>query len=65
MSAKQTFVTLSADGVTREFEFSHAERILKMPNSGWRLPDDSQFEFVDHAIRRKQIKRVVSERRKV
>ena len=64
MSAKQTFVTLSADGVTREFEFSHAERILKMPNSGWRLPDESQFEFVENAIRRKQIKRVVSERRK-
>lgn len=64
MSAKQTFVTLSADGVTRTFEFSHAERILKMPNSGWRLPDESQFEFVDNAIRRKQIKRVVGERRK-
>lgn len=64
MSAKQTFVTLSADGVTREFEFSHAERILKMPNSGWRLPDESQFEFVENAIRRKQIKKVISERRK-
>lgn len=61
MGAKQTFVTLSADGVTRAFEFSHAERILNMPNSGWRLPDESKFEFVNHAIRRKQIKRITDE----
>lgn len=64
MGAKQTFVALRASNVTREFEFTHAERLLRMPNSGWRLPDESQYEFVNNAIRRKQIKKVVGERGK-
>ena len=46
MNAKTTTVTLVANGVTREFEFSHAERLLKMPhNGGWTLPEKSKFEF--------------------
>lgn len=50
MGAKRTTVVLSADGITREFEFSHAERLLRMPNSGWRLPESSKFEFVGNGL---------------
>ena len=58
MNAKTTTVTLIANGVTREFEFSHAERLLRMPrNGGWQLPENSTFEFVDYALRRRQDKK--------
>lgn len=51
MNAKTTTVTLVANGVTRDFELSHAERILKMPrNGGWKLPKDSKFEFVNNGL---------------
>lgn len=33
-------------GTTREFEVSHAERLLRMHNNGgWQLPKNSKFEF--------------------
>lgn len=58
MNAKTTTVTLVANGVTREFEISHAERLLRMPNNGgWKLPDNSNFEFVDYALRRRKDKK--------
>ena len=54
MHAKTTAVTLVANGVTEEFEFSHAERILRMPrNGGWHLPDDSKYEFVNNGLQRR------------
>lgn len=53
MNAKSTTVTLQANGVIREFEFSHAERLLQMPrNGGWELPKNSQYEFVNNGLRR-------------
>lgn len=58
MNAKKTTVSLAVHGATHEFEFSHAERLLQMPrNGGWHLPEDSPFEFVDNALRRKQDKK--------
>ena len=58
MNAKTTTVTLVANGVTREFEFSHAERLLRMQrNGGWHLPEKSKFEFVDYGLRRRQDKK--------
>nr|UVX39908.1 MAG: hypothetical protein [Bacteriophage sp.] len=31
---------------TREFDVSHAERLLRMQkNGGWQLPENSKFEF--------------------
>jgi hypothetical protein len=58
MNAKTTTVTLTANGVTREFEFSHAERLLRMQNNGgWKLPETSKFEFVDYGLRRRQDKK--------
>lgn len=36
----------TADGKTQEFDINHAERILRMPNNGgWRLPDNSPYQF--------------------
>lgn len=45
--AKTTQVILMRqfDGQATEFEVSHAERILTMPNSGWQLPADSEYEY--------------------
>lgn len=58
MNAKTTTVTLVANGVTREFEFSHAERLLRMPrNGGWHLPEKSKFELVDYGLRRRKDKK--------
>ena len=55
MNAKTTTVTLVANGVTREFEISHAERLLSMPhNGGWHLPENSKFEYVNNGLRRRQ-----------
>lgn len=55
MNAKTTMVTLCANGVTREFEITHAERLLKMPNNGgWHLPENSKYEFVNNGLRRRQ-----------
>lgn len=54
MNAKTTTVTLVANGVSREFEFSHAERLLRMPNNGgWELPVNSNYEFLDNGLRRR------------
>jgi hypothetical protein len=54
MNAKTTTVTLVANGVTQDFEFAHAERILRMPNNGgWKLPEDSKFEFIDNGLQRR------------
>lgn len=46
--AKTTRVLLECEELKtiREFEVSHAERLLRMPkNGGWRLPRSSKFEF--------------------
>lgn len=58
MEAKITMVTLvcaTLNNVTQDFEFSHAERLLRMRNNGgWQLPTDSKYEFVNNGIRFKQ-----------
>jgi len=44
MTKKENVVILEADGIRREFEINHAERILRMPNNGgWKLPSDSIY----------------------
>ena len=34
-----------ANGEVTEFEADHAERILAMRDSGWALPEDSEFNL--------------------
>lgn len=57
--AKVTKVALATvnEGAIREFEIDHAERILRMPRSGWKLPEDSKFEFTDGTINRRSQKK--------
>lgn len=54
MMAKKTTVALVSDsGRVQDFEFSHAERLLRMPRSGWSVPQDSKYEFTDNALHRR------------
>ena len=56
MSAKQTFVMLECDALgVRDFEFEQANRLLAMkPNGGWRLPEDSEYQFsVENGLERR------------
>lgn len=54
MAAKITKVTLVSNaGTVQEFEFEHAERLLRMPGCCWKLPEDSPFEFVENALYRR------------
>ena len=50
--AKTTMVSLTRDydGKAVDFEVGHAENILKMKDSGWSLPKDSEFEYKDGTI---------------
>jgi hypothetical protein len=42
---------------SRDFEISHAERLLNMPNNGgWQLPKDSEYELKDGIISRRNKK---------
>lgn len=56
MNAKTTTVALKCDALDvkgREFEITHAERLLTMkPNGGWELADDN-YELKDGNIVRR------------
>ena len=55
MNAKTTRVTLVANGERRDFEYQHAENLLRMTrNGGWKLPDDSKYEFVGNALHKRR-----------
>jgi len=46
------WVTLIANGVTRQFEITHAERLLRWKNNGgWALPEGSKFIYEDGCIK--------------
>ena len=48
LNNKVTKVVLECEklGMKKEFDVDHAERLLLMNNNGgWKLPDDSNFEF--------------------
>jgi len=54
MPAKKTTVAVVSDtGATQVLEYEHAERLLRMPRCGWKLPKDSPFEFKDNALYRR------------
>ena len=52
-------ITLSCPSlVDRQFEVSHAERLLAMPNNGgWHLPENSPYEFKNGSISRRNKKK--------
>ncbi len=48
---KKTMVELEVGKTKKEFEISHAERILSMPrNGGWKLPEGSKYELKDNGL---------------
>ena len=57
--AKVTKVALATvnEGAIQEFDIDHAERILRMKNSGWQLPKDSEYEYKDGTISRRNQKK--------
>ena len=57
--AKVTTVALATvnEGAREEFSIDHAERILAIKNSGWELPKDSQFEYTNGTIIRRDKKK--------
>lgn len=50
-----TLVTING-GAEREFDLDHAERILAMRKSGWKLVDED-FEYVNGTINRRDKKK--------
>lgn len=63
MAAKKTLVLLvSVSGTEREFSFEHAERLLRMPRSGWKLAEKSPYEFSENALHRRANKGKVEEK---
>lgn len=52
---KITMITLSCPACgDRQFEVSHAERLLSMPkNGGWHLPENSNYVFTNGSISRR------------
>ena len=52
MAAKTTRVTLitKKGGHTQDFEVTHAERILRLRNSAWTLPENSEYRFENGSI---------------
>ena len=57
--AKVTKVALATvnEGAIQEFDIDHAERILAIKNSGWKLPENSQFELINGTISRRDKKK--------
>ncbi len=58
-----TLVALSA-GIQQSFSIDHAERLLRMPNSGWELPKDSEYEY-DRVtgLRKKKVQKTMVRRK--
>lgn len=64
LKSKSTKVLLECKALntTREFEVTHAERLLKMQNNGgWQLPENTNFEFdKENGLRYKRNKKADS-----
>ncbi len=56
--SKQTIITLNCPALgDRQFEVSHAENLLAMPNNGgWKLPDNSPYVYENGSISRRNQK---------
>ncbi len=56
--AKKTTVTLTAttNGKAVEFDVEHAERLLRFPNTAWRLTDENFYFDFQNGISRNSAK---------
>lgn len=60
-----TLIAPSLNNEARAFSISHAERLLRIRDSGWKLPEDSNFEFdKQHGLRYKSNKRDTAQAKK-
>jgi hypothetical protein len=57
--AKKTTVTLTAttNGKAVEFDVEHAERLLRFPNTAWRLTDEKFTFDIENGISRANTRR--------
>ena len=51
--AVKTIELKEKGGRVQSFGVEHAVRLLKLKNSAWTIPGDSEFELVGNAIRKK------------
>lgn len=49
---KPVMLEREADGEKFAFSLAHAEAILSMKPSGWRLPQDSPYQFTNGSLTR-------------
>lgn len=45
MNAKVSTITLTCINGDRDFEISHAERLLRMHGSGWRIKNEKDWKI--------------------
>ena len=56
MSAKVTMVRLVADGRTESFELGHAENIMRLPNSRWKVAEGEKVEWTENGFKPRENK---------
>ncbi len=63
---KTTMITLNCPALgDRQFEVSHAERLLAMPiNGGWHLPENSKYVYENGSIARRHKEKSTGEKGK-
>ncbi len=54
MAAKVSYVRLTAGERTEVFEMEHAENIMRLPNTRWRVADDEKVEWTENGFRPKK-----------
>lgn len=53
MIRKKSIELKEKNGRVQTFTVEHAVRLLSLKNSVWMIPSESEFEFVNNAIRKK------------
>jgi hypothetical protein len=54
MAAKVSYVRLTAGERTEVFEMEHAENLMALPNTRWRVADDEKVEWTENGFRPKK-----------
>lgn len=50
METTVELISEALGGLRQSFNLAHAERILKLDNSGWSIPDNSEFKYENGTI---------------
>lgn len=57
MNVTKVTLEVNSGEAVEQFDVETAERILRMRDSGWRLPKDSEFEMKDGTLNRRDKKK--------